>query len=101
MAVELISSRCHFQPKEVKIHVSNFNDFISNVVQGNYDFLCDFFKEVESLTIYGEKEIEWIKVIRGANTATLSAENASKLLGFILSNPNPKLVSLSITIYKT
>lgn len=53
------------------------------------------------MSIHGElpDDMKWT-VIRGAKAVTPSSEISSKLLGLILSNANPKLTTISLSISK-
>ena len=103
-ALELINKKCQFYPKQVFISVPEFSTFLHYAEHeaSNLDFLSHFFKELESLTICGEPEenLKW-RVIRGAKAVASSSDIPSKLLEVILSNPNPKLDSLSINFSRT
>ena len=97
-ALELISKKCHFYPKEIDISLPEFSTFLLSAEheKNNLDFLADFFKDVESLTIYGDlpDDAKW-RVIRGPKTRykkappralqeILGSPNDSKLLGQML-----------------
>ena len=107
-AIELLCSKCQFRPKEVFIHVAEFGTFLENAEheKGNLSYLAEFFKDVESLNINGEVEK---MVVRGAKSrmsrmveGIVCIEDVpSRVLGLILSNENPKVTSLRISVYRS
>ena len=102
-ALKLIAEKCHFQPKDVIVHVPTFSTFVLNMEQelGSVDCLGDYFKDVESLTIQGETEqCQMATIIREAKCEKRS-DIACCALGLILLTPNPKLTSLTIKLSTT
>ena len=125
-AIELLSNKCQFRPKEVSILVPEFGTFLENAEheKGDLGYLAEFLKDVESLNIIGEVEKNRkSRVVRGAKSRMSSGDPLLKLLkagkvvkkegvvyiedvpsrvlGLILSNENPKVTSLRISVSRS
>ena len=102
-ALKLIAEKCHFQPKDVIVHVPTFSTFVLNMEQelGSVDCLGDCFKGVESLTIQGETEPCQMATIISEATCGKRKNIARCALGLMLLTPNPKLMSLTIKLSTT
>ena len=81
-----------------------FGTFLENAEheKGNLGYLTNFLKDVESLNIIGEVENNLkSRVVRGAKSRMSSGDPLpSRVLGLILSNENPKVTSLTISVYR-
>ena len=126
-ALELLGKECHYSPKKVVIYTHIVSTFLQSADQTTPDlsFLADYLKDVESLTICGEKE-DWFgranretRILMGLDASPRpsiyrrlnrgktkvasqpivvwqATDVASAVLQVIVSTANPKLTSLSI-----
>ena len=117
-AIELLSNKCQFRPKEVSILVPQFGTFLENAEheKGDLGYLADFLNDVESLIIIDEVEKNRkSRVVRGAKSRSSGdprkvvkkegvvyiEDVPSRVLGIILSNENPKVTSLRISVSRS
>ena len=108
VAITLLGKECDFCPKNLSISTPEFNTFLLNARHetDNFGFLEDYFKEIVSLGVRGdiEKNLKWKASPKSENTNLKGSEPRqipSKVLGFVLSNHNPKLSTLHISIGRT
>ena len=99
-ALQLITEKCHFRPKEVLINVSTFATFLLNVEKdcGSVDCLKDYFQEVESVSIEGVIE----KSQRDRISRDAKYDNcrgvAGRALELFIQAPNCALSSIKISL---
>ena len=89
----------------MSISTPEFNTFLLNARHetDNFGFLEDYFKEIVSLGIRGDvdQNLKWKASPKSKDTNLKGSEPRqipSKVLEFVLSNPNPKLSTLRISI---
>ena len=97
-ALEIISNKCLFRPKEIAIAINAFSQFLDVLAsqKSSEDILAAFFEEVETLTIWNE---QWKSVADQVTAESMPFRKIpSKLLRLVLSRNNGKLVALRVKI---